>query len=466
MLKDAARIGTGVVFGAALVLLIAPSGSSTSDSGPRRPEAFDPSRSYAPLVDAVDDAVVSIEVTGHRDVAMDVPPMFREFFPGFPQGPREFDGEGSGFLISADGLVLTNHHVVGEADTITVKLADGGSVEATLLGSDPRLDVALLQLPQDREWPWVELGSSEAARVGDRVVAVGNPLGLGHTVTVGILSGKGRPSGHSAYQDFLQTDAAINPGNSGGPLFDLDGHVIGMNTAIIAGANTVGFAVPSDAIRAVLDDLREDGRVRRGYLGVSVQDLDDSLRDAWDVEADGGVVVADVQIGLPAEDAGVEVGDVVTAVNGVEVDSTRQFVQTIGGYRAGDEVRLSVVRQGKDREIQVTLAERTDDVDTRGPVTRPSAHQGSLRSDLGFEAIAVPRSLAAQRGVDGGVLVESVTAGSPAALALEAGDIILRVNQNPVGTPDDLEFILERSAGTISMLVLRDDQRRFVVLRR
>ncbi len=263
---------------------------------------YDPSRSLAPLVDAVGPAVVAIEIEGTRSGPR-IPPGMERLF-GAP-GPQHVQGEGSGVIISGDGLVLTNHHVIADADTVGVRLASGDLVTATILGSDPSIDVAVLRLEGDgTDWPFLTLGDSDQVRVGDRVVAGGNPLGLGNTFTAGIISAKGRALGMAAYDDFIQTDAAINQGNSGGPLLDLDGQVIGINTAIIQGANTIGFAVPTALIRPILPDLVATGRVARGYIGVRHQPVTEELADALGLDEATGALIAEVVVGTPAVRAG------------------------------------------------------------------------------------------------------------------------------------------------------------------
>ena len=322
---------------------------------------YDPTRSFAPLVELASRAVVSIEVESDLDpAALEMLRRWRGFGDLDPETFAPQSGEGSGFVIHPDGLLLTNHHVIDGADRITVVFSDGEKVEAEVLGSDASMDIALLQLPSERSWAHLELADSDQARVGDWVLAMGNPLGLGNTVTAGIISGKGRVLGHDIFgnEDFLQTDAAINPGNSGGPLVTLDGQVVGMNTAIIAGANTVGFSVPSNLISSVIDELRTHGHIARGYLGVNSQPLTRQIADVLGVDAPHGVVIASVVPGTPADQAGLERGDVVVEVNGTDIDDQVGLVSAIGNKRPGDAVTLRIVRGPAEQEMQVTLAER------------------------------------------------------------------------------------------------------------
>jgi serine protease Do len=348
---------TALVAGA---LLLVPPLAQGDPPGPSLPPDYNPAQSFAPLVQAVSGAVVSIEV--EEEVPEfgggELPPFFQEFFGVDPEdfGPRLREGQGSGFIISSDGLLLTNHHVVAHSRKLKVNFSDGSYANAVLLGSDPDLDVALLQLPQDREWPWVELGSSGHVEVGDWVVAAGNPLGLGLSVTAGIISGKGRPSGFSGLQEFLQTDAAINLGNSGGPLFGLDGRVIGINTMIIAGANTVGFSVPIDLVKDVLEDLRTSGRVVRGFIGVTTEPL--SLAEAHDLGVSHGAVVRNVHPETPAAEAGLRTGDVIVAVDDRSVEDAVALTRAISRHRPGDTIGIKVVRDGEFVVVKATLVDR------------------------------------------------------------------------------------------------------------
>ncbi len=426
------------------------------------PTTYDPSRSFAPLIEAVSPAVVTLEVTGSQDV----PPFVRQLFGMNDDAVPRPTGEGSGFIISADGLMLTNHHVISTAEEITVRLHDGEEAIARVVGSDRSMDVALLQLQGQRDWPHVELAANAELKVGDWVVAVGNGLGLGTTVTAGIVSGKGRVLGHDIYgnESFIQTDAAINQGNSGGPLFDLDGHVVGMNTAIIQGANTVGFSIPVTLIEAVLGDLQSMGRVSRGYLGVQPQGLTPELRTALGVDAEAGAVVANVYDDTPASQSGLKNGDVVVSVDGDPIDDEVDLIAAIGNKRPGDRVRLGIHRGEKRQELKVLLAERPREESPSTPDDPADPVDEGVLAALGMTLTSLPASVAADAGVDSGVLVQAVERGSTAAKRLQPGDIIVEVNQRNVRTADDVDKILRRSTGNAFLLVVRDDTQLFVPL--
>ena len=320
---------------------------------------YNPAQSLAPLVEKMAPAVVNLAVsTGPSQ--MD--PKALEYYRRVGVTPRLAESQGSGFLISADGYILTNHHVIENATSIKVRMADEREFEGRVVGSDPRIDVGLVKIESRERLPFVSLGPSESLRVGDWVVAIGNPFGLSHTVTQGIVSAKGRSIGAGPYDDFIQTDASINPGNSGGPLFDLSGRVIGINTAVSSVGQGIGFAVPSDMVLEVLDDLKNRGRVDRGWIGVGLRDLDSSqlarlgLRSLSD-----GVVFSEVYPRSPAAQAGAQVGDIVTRIDGRPVTDSGELVRMIGSKRAGQSVRLSVLRDGSERTLNVTLTARPDE---------------------------------------------------------------------------------------------------------
>ncbi len=340
------------------LLLLALGGCAVgaADIAPQTPTQFNPMVSFAPLVKAIEPAVVNVYVTSRKTI--NVPPQYQMMF-GLPdQQERVQQGQGSGFLISSDGYILTNNHVAEGASEIKVKFADGGEYVATIVGADPTSDVALLKIDAKKALPWLKLGESDALQVGDWVMAAGNPLGLGHSVSVGIISGKGRFMPDLPLDEFIQTDASINPGNSGGPLLALDGTVVGMNTAIIQGANSVGFAIPASHIAGIVTQLREKGKVEHGYLGIEMAALTEDGRKQLSTK--GGVLVTNVVGDGPAAAAGVKPGDVILTVGGREVADNRALLQAVASQPPGAKVEVRVLRDGKERTIAVVLASRPD----------------------------------------------------------------------------------------------------------
>ena len=331
-----------------------------------------PLPSLSGLVKTVKPAVVNIYTTQVIQAGTHRSPhsLFEEFFgrregfggfgPHFGMPGREMkrNSLGSGLIVSADGYIVTNHHVVENASKINVRLADDQGYEATVVGGDRRTDIVLLKIEAKQPLPSVPLGNSDTLEVGDWVVAIGNPFGLGHTVTAGIVSGKARQIGHGPYDDFLQTDASINPGNSGGPLFDTAGNVVGINTAIISGGNGVGFAVPINLVKSLLPGLREHGKVTRGWLGVGIQDLDDTLAKSFGVETHRGVLVSQVFDDGPAGKAGMQAGDIIVSVNGTPVQKARQLTALIARVAPGTSADLELLREGRTRTLSVELGER------------------------------------------------------------------------------------------------------------
>lgn len=460
---------------ASLLFLTAGSGSTALAApvevpapAPPGGSTYDPGRSLAPMVQAVEPAVVAIEVEGVvGGQSHELPPGFREFFgplmQDFNPGPRVVRGEGSGFVISEDGLLVTNHHVIQGASTIRARFSGGETVEATLVGSDPNTDIALLRLPEDRSWSYVSFGDSDGLQVGDWVVAVGNPLGLGMTVTAGIISGKGRSLGHNPYDEFIQTDAAINQGNSGGPLFDLNGQVVGMNSAIIKYANTVGFSIPSRLVQRVIDDLREGGVVRRGFIGVSLQDPDRELADALGLARSGGALITEVHPDLPAANAGLRPGDVILKVGEVEVADSGSLIRAIGKHKPGEKVRLSVWRDGSARVIKVELADRPErDLMPQTRQRQPPAQMssGSELARFGFKV----RPNQAIGPAEPGLVVTEVDPAGPAAGRLQTGDRLIAINRSPITSVTEVEEALAAAGGSVIIEVLRGDSRRFVAL--
>ena len=397
--------------------------------------------SLAPLVEQVTPAVVSIDVEGKVEGGGNGPESGNDLDPASP-APHS---EGSGFVVSASGRVLTNHHVIANAGRITARFTDGREVPLTLVGADPSTDVAVLQLEGDRtDWAAVTLGASADLRVGDWVVAVGNPLGLGLTVTAGVVSGKSRTLGHSAFDDFIQTDAAINPGNSGGPLFDLAGRVVGMNTAVARDANDVGFAVPIDLVLGLLPELEKSGKVQRGFLGIHFQPLDPLLSDA--LGATSGLVVLDLAPGKPGADAGIAPGDVIVAVGELPVTDGRSLVAALAAHRPGEVVDVRVVRGRRERTVKVEMEEES----TGAPVV--------VRTELTRLGVVVipPSDRALYRArADAGVLVDEVFSTGAAAKVLQRGDVLVEVAGRPVATPEEAVAELERASSPVVLRMSR-----------
>jgi serine protease Do len=411
--------------------------------------------SLAPLVDSVKGAVVNVEVQARGPSAqglLRLPPGWAEPFgmPDSPQGGGQGpvqQGLGSGFLVDAQGLVLTNNHVVENAERVRVKLDDGRAFEAKVLGRDPLTDVAVLQLQNaPSDLPYVKLGDSSAVRVGDFVLAIGNPFGLASSVSSGILSARARDIHAGPYDDFLQTDAAINPGNSGGPLFNLQGEVIGMNTAIVREATGIGFAVPSNLIHSLLPRLEKDGAIRRGWLGLAAQDLTPDLAKALRLEVDKGAVIADLTPGSPGARAGLQDNDVITQVDGTPIVSAGSLTRTVGLLSPDTRVAVHVLRDGKPLELGVTLGTRpTMRGESEVPLREDAQTPGKGR--LGLRLADDPQGQGAR--------VVQVEPGSPAAQAeLPPGSLLRQVGEHKVASAQEAAEVL-RSAKPGSMLLLR-----------
>jgi serine protease Do len=310
------------------------------------------------LVEKVKGTVVNITVEGRAQGLQTDSPL--DFFFRNPGAERKQRGLGSGFLVDGQGHVLTNAHVVEGAEVVKVKLADDRELNARVKGVDPKTDIAVLELQGARDLPFATLGSSEAIKVGEPVIAIGNPFGLGNTVTTGIVSAKGRAIGAGPYDDFIQTDASINPGNSGGPLFDSRGQVIGMNTAIVPAGQGIGFAIPSDELKSVLRQLVTTGHVERGRLGAQIQDVDEKRAKAMGLPSTRGAFVGEVERGGPAERAGLKNGDVILGVDNIEIAHAHDLPRTIAKNPPGTRVTLKVRRGGQDLSLPVTLDKLED----------------------------------------------------------------------------------------------------------
>ena len=359
----------------------------------------------------------------HNDLFDD---FFNRFFEGMPQGPREKQALGSGFIISKDGYIMTNDHVVNGADTVTVKLADGRTFDATIKGQDEKLDLALLKIETKEALPVAALGDSDKLEVGEWVMAIGNPFGLEQTVTAGIVSATGRVIGAGPYDDFIQTDASINPGNSGGPLFNSDGQVVGINTAIIAGGQGIGFATPINAATEILDQLKETGHVTRGWLGVSVQPLTEELADSFALKEAKGALVAEVTADSPAGRAGVTRGDIIVRYDGAAVNETKDLPRLVAATPVNKTVELGILRDGKEKTLKVKIAKLED-----GQGAMVAGEEGGEPGQLGLSLSNISPELAARLGLQGtdGVLINAIDPSSSAAASqLRRGDVILEVN--------------------------------------
>jgi Do/DeqQ family serine protease len=440
--------------------LAAPSTPAVSQAAvePLRSPAVAAAGSYADLVERVAPAVVTIRTA--QVVRTGMPDdFFHRFFrdPGTGPPAQRRGGLGSGVVVSADGYILTNHHVVEGAQSITVELSDRRQVEAELVGSDPPSDLAVLRIdtPGLAALP---LGDSDEVRVGDVVLAFGNPLGVGQTVTSGIISAKGRATGISdgGYEDFLQTDAPINRGNSGGPLVSTRGELIGINTQILSqtGGNIgIGFAIPSDMAADVMQQLIENGRVRRGRLGVSVQPMSSDLAQSFGLDEVEGALVNQVDADGPAAAAGLERGDVILAVDGEAVRDHNDLRNRIARRAPGSRARFEVLRSGERRSVEATLGEMGTTA-----LGGDGAEQGAGEGRYGMQVAPLTPELAGPlgTGVESGVVVAEVDPAGPAAAAgIQRGDVILEVDRRPVASPDSLQAALD-AAGERPALLLVD----------
>lgn len=424
--------------------------------------------SYADIVEAVAPTVVTVRSERRMRAPQQFPfmddPMLREFFgdrlPRRDQmpAPRQ-QGLGSGVVVSADGYILTNHHVIDGAEEISIELTDRRRFDATVIGSDPPSDLAVLKI-EAAGLPALPLGNSDAVRVGDIVLAVGNPLGVGQTVTLGIISAKGRATGLSdgSFEDFLQTDAPINQGNSGGALVNTRGELVGINSQILSpsGGNIgIGFAIPAEMARNVMNQLIEHGRVTRGLLGVTVQPVTPELAESLELPAIRGALVNNVQADGPADRAGLERGDVIVAVDGQAVENGNDLRNTIAETRPGDEVRLTVVRDGREREITATV----DELPTEGRVTAAHGDDAERPGRLGLAVAPLTAADDASRlhlpaGTEG-LLVAEVDPSGPAAQAgIRTGDVILEVNRRPVNSASGLRSAIQAGDGRPSLLLV------------
>jgi serine protease Do len=397
-------------------------------------------------------------------------------FPGFPNifgrrgGPREAPQEfhvpslGSGFVISADGYIVTNNHVVAGMDEIRVHFADGKEREGKIVGLDAKTDIALIRVEGATDLHALALGDSDALLPGDFVVAIGNPFGLDHTVTFGIVSAKGRELGQGPYDDYIQTDAAINPGNSGGPLLDLNGSVIGINTAVNPQANTIGFAVPINLAKGILPQLRESGSVTRGWIGVTVQAITPELAKGLSLDATEGALVAGVAPGSPAERAGVEREDVILDVDGKPVGKMRDLPRAIAAVPVGKKIQVRLLRKGEQKTVEIEVGKMAD----AGVPEAARKAQGSAES-LGMRVENIDDKLREKfelGDAEGVVVTLTDPAGMAAHAGIEAGDVIVEADRKPVKNAAELDKQIAAGGDTILFLVRRGDSTIFIPVSR
>ena len=392
---------------------------------------------------------------------------FHDFFDRFfgDERPHDFKQRslGSGFIIDKDGYIVTNNHVVENADKIEVILKDEKEFDAEIVGRDANTDLALIKIKPNRDLPVLLFGDSDALKVGQWVVAIGNPFGLEHTVTAGIVSAKGRVIGSGPYDDFIQTDASINPGNSGGPLINMQGKVVGINTAIIAGGSGIGFAIPINLAKNIVDQLKSSGEVVRGWLGVGIQDISEQVAEYYGIKSRKGVLVTEVFPDDPADKAGIEPQDIILSINGKEVESSREITSMIADFGVGETVKIKVLRNGKTRTFKVKIAKRED--------TRISSRstRKEEQTELGISVENVTPEIARRFNLKDakGVIVNAV---EPDSKADEAGvrrlDIIKEVNHINIQTVSDLNKVISeiKKDEPIRMFIWRTN-RGFLVIK-
>jgi serine protease Do len=487
LLASAAGLGAALMFAGA-GFVTKPNGSILNTvayaQNVQRPMGF------ADIVEKVKPAVISVRVkvnSGPQMMGLEgdqpFPPgsqmerFFRRFGApdgeGMPQAPRQprnrmVTGQGSGFIISADGYAVTNNHVVDKAETVDVMADDGKTYTAKVIGTDPRTDLALIKIDGRNDFPFVHLGE-RTPRIGDWVLAVGNPFGLGGTVTAGIVSARGRDIGAGPYDDFIQIDAPVNKGNSGGPTFDVDGNVIGVNTAIFSpsgGSVGIAFAIPADTVKTVVAQLKDKGSVTRGWIGVQIQPVTAEIAESIGLKSPEGALVADPQADGPAAKAGIVAGDVITAVNGKPVKDARDLAKQIGGLAPGATAKLTVWRKGEEKAISMTLGELPKSKEARASKAdgNPS---GTEVPKLGLTL--APAGQVAGSGSDGVVVTNVDPDGVASEQGLKTGDVILEVGGKKVASPAEVRDVLagihKDGKRSVLMRVKSGENTKFVALR-
>ena len=463
----AALLLTGSIIGWTASSEVGPTASAAAPAATAAPAVTGAAASYAGVVDQVTPAVVTIRMERRvRNTSQQIPEEFRDFFGdqfgygrrGQQMPERREGGLGSGVIVRPDGYILTNNHVVEKADQLSVELSDGRSFKAKVVGTDPATDLAVVKI-EGAKLPTLPLGDSDAVRVGDVVLAVGNPLGVGQTVTMGIVSAKGRATerGDNTYEDFIQTDAPINQGNSGGALVSTRGELVGINSQILSpsGGNIgIGFAIPANMAKNVMTQLIDHGQVHRGMIGVTIQPVTSDIASSLGLSQASGALVNSVQPGSPADKAGIHRGDVITSVNGAAVKDSNSLRNNVAQMAPGSTAKMTVVRDGKEQMFDVTLAERQ----ANGSEGEEGKGGNTPAGAFGMSVEPLTRDRAQELGIPAtsGVLVSEVQPDGRAADAgLRAGDVITEVDRKPVNTPDALRTALHDGTKPALLLVHR-----------
>lgn len=460
----------------------------------RKPEQFSPAQSapveaaavrslaasdeeFTRLVEAVVPSVVSLTTSRRVQVPQVVDP-FEFFFGGRGRAmPRERvqNSLGSGVIVSKEGHIITNHHVVAQMDEVKVQLSDGRSFDAKVIGAEPQADIAILKIDAPNLTP-LPLGDSDKVKVGQLVFAIGNPFGLEESVSMGIISAKGRRAMEDSSNEFFQTDTAINPGNSGGPLINVRGEIIAINSAIYSGSGTgawqgIGFAIPANTVKRILDSVIKNGRVIRGYLGVAIQPVTRELASQFNLPDQNGALVTEVTPGSPAEKAGIQPGDVIRSLNGNNIKDGQQLRSRIADIPVGADVQVQVLREGKELKLGAQIAEHPGQLQAGSSLPAPAPRKGLVQQSVlaGVEVSAIPDEYRDELPPNAqGVLVTGVNPRSAAARILQPGDLIEEINRQPVASPEEYQQALQKfaDADKLMLFIARGKARSFVVIAR
>ena len=423
-------------------------------------------QAFTNLVKAVTPAVVNISTVSKRRVVnpfFEMNPLFDDFFGGRQQQPRYHreNSLGSGLIINKDGYILTNDHVVKDAESIQIKLSNEKVYNGKVVGEDQKTDLAIVKISASEELPTAVLGDSDKLQVGQWAIAIGNPFGLDRTVTVGVISATGRANmGVETYEDFIQTDASINPGNSGGPLLNVYGEVIGINTAIVASGQGIGFAIPINMAKHVVEQLIKKGSVSRGWLGVTIQPVTENLAQSFGLKNARGALISDIMAGSPAEKAGIKQGDVIVRFGGKEVKDSRQLQMVVGDTPAGQKVPVDILRDGKPQTLTVTLSSSDSAAAVKPKSTVPQSGW------FGLTVEELPRNLQT-RGLSGVIVAEIDPDGVAADAGIQQGDIIISVNRKKVASPADYSRAMKEADqnGSVAILIKRGESSIYFALK-